>query len=315
VSLETYKEWYRLTSKITIDKIVRVDQTKSSIELTLYEGDSFTRYAVLMTLAFQGEKPVRVAKSEVKTLAQGIITNETVTSNDDKIDEEYSFFDNSDQPLKITNEKFKQMTDSRADNYIVLDAREDIEYENGYFPGSSHIRFADLKAGEWISLPEDKYVYVLCWSGIRGKEVAEFLRTKKVVASYLENGANGWVEFGGQWFGNIEFGEKYTQSRYRIVFTTDEVESKVKDNAFLVDTREPYKYNQSHIAGSVNIPLMYTSTLNLELVFAQVPENSEIITVCDGYVNCFDAKLTGVELERRGHEFLGRYNKPWEYGK
>jgi hypothetical protein len=48
--------------------------------------------------------------------------------------------------------------------------------------------------------------------------------------------------------------------------------------------------------------------------FAQVAPGSRVITVCDGYVNCFDAKITGVELEQRGHTFLGRYNKPWEYG-
>jgi len=34
--------------------------------------------------------------------------------------------------------------------------------------------------------------------------------------------------------------------------------------------------------------------------------------VCDSFVNCFDAVLTGTELERRGHIFLGRYNSPWE---
>jgi len=83
----------------------------------------------------------------------------------------------------------------------------------------------------------------------------------------------------------------------------------------LVDTREPYKFKQSHIAGSINIPIMYTAMINVENVFKQVPENSKVITVCDGYVNCFDAKITGVELERRGHQFLGRYNKPWEYAK
>jgi len=51
----------------------------------------------------------------------------------------------------------------------------------------------------------------------------------------------------------------------------------------------------------------------IEKTFGQVPANSQVITVCDAYVNCFDAKITGVELERRGHQFLGRYNKPWEY--
>lgn len=289
---------------------------KSSIEFTLYEDGAFTRYGVLMTLTLQNEVPVKVEKSEVKILAQGLIENQNVSINEGKISQEYDFFaKNENKNILVANQDFKNITDTKQTNYIVLDAREDIEYENGYFPGSLHIRFADLKAGRWIELPKDKFIYVICWSGIRGKEVAEFLRTKKIVASYLENGANGWVEFGGKWNGSIKFGEKYTDSRYQIVFSTKEVRNKVKEGVILIDTREPYKFNQSHIAGSVNIPIMYTATINLEKVFNQVPPQSKVITVCDDYVNCFDAKITGVELERRGNEFLGRYNKPWEYEK
>ncbi|PIR66480.1 MAG: hypothetical protein COU51_03715 [Parcubacteria group bacterium CG10_big_fil_rev_8_21_14_0_10_36_14] len=316
VSFETFKGWYLKTSKITLDKLVRIDEKKSSIELTLYEDGTFTRYGVLMTLTLQSEIPVRVEKSEVKILAQGLIDNQNVSVDENKTAQEYDFFTkNENTNILVTNQDFKNITGSQQSDYIVLDARENIEYENGYFPGSLHIRFADLKAGRWIELPKDKPVYVICWSGIRGKEVAEFLRTKKIVSSYLENGANGWVEFGGKWIGEIKFGEKYTDSKYQIVFSTDDVKKKVTEGVILVDTREPYKYNQSHIEGSVNIPIMYTPTINLEKTFSQVLANSKVITVCDGYVNCFDAKITGVELERRGHQFLGRYNKPWEYEK
>jgi len=316
VDFNTFKSWYLKTTKITLDKLVRIDDKKSSIELTLYEGESFTRYGVLMTLILQGSMPVRVEKSEVKVLVQGLVEGQNVSSSEKTISQEYSFFtDNENKSIVISNQDFKNITDSQRNDYIVLDAREDIEYENGYFPGSLHIRFADLKAGRWIELPKDKFIYVICWSGIRGKEVAEFLKTKKIVASYLESGASGWVEFGGKWIGGIKFGEKYTDSRYQIVFSTEDVKNKVKDGVILVDTREPYKFKQWHISGSFNIPIMYTPTIDLEKTFNQVPATSRIITVCDGYVNCFDAKITGVELERRGHQFLGRYNKPWEYEK
>lgn len=316
VGYDTFKGWYLKTSKITLDKLVRIDEKKSSIELTLYEDGTYTRYGVLMTLTLQGEIPTRVEKSEVKILVQGLIDNQNVIVDENKIVQEYDFFNkNENASILIKNQDFKNTTDSKQTNYIILDARENIEYENGYFPGSLHIRFADLKAGRWIELPKDKPIFVICWSGIRGKEVAEFLRTKKIVSSYLENGANGWVEFGGKWIGEIKFGEKYTDQKYQIVFSTDDVKKKVAEGVTLVDTREPYKFNQSHIAGSVNIPIMYTPTINLEKTFSQVPANSKVITVCDGYVNCFDAKITGVELERRGHQFLGRYNKPWQYEK
>jgi len=225
------------------------------------------------------------------------------------------FTANSGKNIMITNQEFRDSILSGKNDYLVLDAREDVEYENGYFPGSLHIRFADLMAGRWAELPTDKFIYVICWSGIRGKEVADFLRTKAIVASYLENGADGWVEYGGEWIGGIKFLARYTDPRYQLVFSTEETRKMVQEGVVLVDTREPARFQKSHIAGSVNIPIMYTPSAELETAFGQVPAGSRVITVCDGYVNCVDAKITGVELERRGHQFLGRFNKPWEYGK
>jgi rhodanese-related sulfurtransferase len=314
VDFATFAGWYRKTTKITLDNFVRIDERKSSIELTLYEGEVFTRYGVLLTLTLEGAAPIRVEKSEVKILAEGSVEEDRGAENDNKLAEEYRFFAaNESASLVITNQELKNIVERRENNYVVLDARENIEYENGHFPGSAHIRFADLKAGRWLELPKDKLVYVLCWSGLRGQEAAEFLRLKKIVAAYLENGASGWVDFGGSWLGKIKFSEQYTDERYSRAFDTAEVKKKVKAGVILVDTREPAKFQREHIAGSVNIPLMYTPTIKLEAVFNQVPAGSQVITVCDDYVNCFDAKMTGVELERRGHQFLGRYNKPWEY--
>jgi rhodanese-related sulfurtransferase len=232
-------------------------------------------------------------------VAENVATNNTTPQEAD------FFANNAAGKLLLTNQEFKTAIGSGRNDFIVLDARENIEYENGYFPGSLHIRAADLRDGRWAELPKDKFIYVICWSGIRGKEVAEFLRTKALVVSYLENGANGWVEFGGEWVGGIKFLEKYT----------DEIKKMVGEGVVLVDTREPDKFQKWHIAGSVNIPIMHTPTNNFKTVFAQIPAKSKFVAICDGYVNCFDAKITGVELEKAGHQFLGRYNKPWEYEK
>jgi len=319
VDLETFKSWYEKTTAINLEKIIKIDDIRYSLELTLYEDKTFTKYGVLITLKIENGTAINIQKSEVKILSQGEITETGATTKISRKAEEkqYSFFeDYKSKPLIITNENFEKETTARSPatpNYIVIDARENLEYENGNFPNSLHIRFADLKAGRWIELPNDKFIYVLCWSGIRGKEVAEFLRTKKLVASYLEGGANGWVEYGGDWIGNIKFAEKYMEEKYRITYTTDETKEKVENGAFLVDCREPYKFEKSHIEGSISLPIMYTPSSELEKVFAQIPEGKEVITICDGYVNCFDAKITGVEIEKRNHVFLGRYNKPWEW--
>jgi rhodanese-related sulfurtransferase len=245
-----------------------------------------------------------------------VSTKNSSSSDTPEPEKENSFYlKNRDMPISITDPEFEKIVTSGQENYIVLDAREDIEYANGRYPDSLHIRFADLRNGKWKELPKDKYVYVFCWSGIRGKEVTEFLREKEIIAIYLAEGALSWFDHGGRWMGNVKFADKYSESRYHIVFTTEEVRSMVGEGVLLVDTREPERFKISHIPGSVSVPTMYTPSENLEQVFSQIPNGSKFITVCDGYVNCFDAKVTGVELERRGNEFLGRYNKPWEYDK
>lgn len=305
VSLATFKSWYQNTDDIVIDKIVNIDDARSSLELTLKEGDITTRYGVLITLRLVEGVPSQIEKSEVKILS----SDATAPTND------YVFFDKNYQTgLSVGNQEFSQILQQNRNGIVILDARENLEYDNGHISDGLHIRFADLKAGRWIELPADKVVYVFCWSGIRGKEVAEFLRTKKIISRYIENGANGWVEFGGEWQGSIKFSDKYNEYRFQRILTTDEVRQNVASGMVLIDSREPDKYKESHIAGSYNIPTMYIPSIRYEEVMSQIPAGSKVIAICDGYVNCFDAKITGVELEKRGHTFIGRYNKPWEYG-
>ncbi|MFA6528316.1 MAG: rhodanese-like domain-containing protein [Candidatus Gracilibacteria bacterium] len=320
VDLETFEGWYVNTQKITLDNFTQIDDKTSSLELTLYEGTSYTRYATVMAFKFEDFVPVQIESSSVRVLSEGFLdeeSNQVVTEGIEATSEKGDGSSSTDYlvdtGISISNEDFQAVLDSGNDNYIVIDAREDLEYENGYFPGAIHIRYADLQAGRWIELPADKFIYVLCWSGIRGQEVAEFLRTKELTASYLEGGASGWVEYGGEWVGNIDFSEQYSEDRYKITYTSDEVSDYVDDGVVLVDCREPWRYEEWHMEGSINIPIMYTPSVDLEDKFSQVPAGSTVITVCDDYVNCFDAKITGVELESRGYTFIGRYNKPWEY--
>lgn len=220
---------------------------------------------------------------------------------------------NKDTALSISNTDFQSLIDSGRSDYLVLDARENLEFGYGRFPGSTHLRYADIKADLTDGLPEDKFIYVLCWSGIRGEETAQLLRDQGFVAIYLEEGADGWVsDFGGDWEGTVKFSSVYPDSDYAITFTTEQTKQKVSEGVILVDAREPEKIAVSTI-DSYEMPIMYTVTDELEAMYAQIPPGSRVITICDEYTNCFMAKIVGVELAIRGATFLGRYNKPWEY--
>lgn len=303
VPFSTFVDWYKEVQSISIDSIQEIESMKYSLRLTLNEKSEIASYGVLLTLA-ETDSGYRIVDSTSRVLSTKVISNgiEVKPVETAKID----------QPIKITNPEFTKIIAANPQVYV-LDAREDEEFEIGRFPGSIHIRFADLLAGEWIAVPTDKPVYVFCWSGIRGKEVADFLRTKKIAASYIESGANGWVQEGGRWDGGIKFLEKFPQERFQKLFDFNGLKSEIENGTVIVDSRNKTKFNAWHIPDSVNIPVIYTPTSQMQSVLSQVPVGSKVITVCDDFISCFDAKLTGLKLERAGNTFLGRYNKPWEY--
>lgn len=224
-------------------------------------------------------------------------------------DERSAFFrENGHLPLLIGNEEF-----SALESAFVLDAREDEEYEIGRYPGSTHIRFADILAGRWIELPRDRVVYVICWSGIRGSEVAAYLREKGILARALEGGATSWGESGGIFEGEIAFSKVYSAPQYGKLFSTEEVKFLAQQGAILIDVRQERLKEASPIPESVSISAVYTASNELDTLLTQVPVAAQVITICGDFVSCFDAKIVGIKIEKQGGVFLGRYATPWEY--
>ncbi len=224
------------------------------------------------------------------------------------------FEEHKNLPVAVSNQEFENARNGvLSEEYFFLDAREDIEVEIGRIPESIHHRFADLQAGRWQELPFDKQVIVLCWAGGRGEEVAMFLRERGITARYLAEGLNDWAKQGGTFAGEIDFYSYFNERRYRLLFTTKQVKQLLTQGAVLVDSRQKERYERKHIPGAINIPTMYLPSDQLEQNFARISKGARVITICDQETNCFDATLTGIELERRGAVFLGKYNKPWDF--
>lgn len=269
----------------------------------LVAGICIVAFALTGAYAWSAIKKEQSDKEIAKRLQEAIEKYDT-----GEIIETSAFFNaNESLPLEIANDEFRAVESSA----YVLDAREDEEYDIGQYPGSTHIRFADILAGAWRALPTDRVVYVFCWSGIRGSEVVKFLREKGVLAQALEEGANGWVEAGGTWDGEIAFSHVYSAPQYARLLTTDEVKAQQEKGAMLIDVRP--QETGAPIAGSMALSAIYTPSEELAARIAQVIPGTQVITVCDDFVSCFDAKIVGIKLEKQGAAFLGRYAAPWEY--
>ena len=90
--------------------------------------------------------------------------------------------------MNITAEEAKAIMD-RDEGYIILDVREQEEYNQGHIPGAILIPYTEIKAkAETVLTNEDQLILVYCRSGRRSKIAAEAL---------VELGYTNIKEFGG----------------------------------------------------------------------------------------------------------------------
>lgn len=211
----------------------------------------------------------------------------------------------------ITNQLFEQILISWNQDYVLLDAREDIEFEIWNIPWSIHHRVADLKEWKvWQSLSMDKIYIVICWWWMRWKLVSEFLQSKWIQTKFLDWWVKNWIDYWWSFSWKTELKDVFKKSNFnRYVEDTE-----FMDNLFLwtkvIDAREISRLtSDDKLEYSNDISLMYNTSKYLENEFNKYNENDKVIVVCNDYINCFDAQLIWIELEKR------RVNLLWIYFK
>ena len=81
-------------------------------------------------------------------------------------------------------------------NVLILDVREQSEWDAGHIPGAVHIPMNDVPA-RIQEIPTDKTVIVQCRSGNRSSQVTEFLRKQGMNNVHnLDGGLNSWQAAG-----------------------------------------------------------------------------------------------------------------------
>ncbi|GGM76267.1 sulfurtransferase [Longimycelium tulufanense] len=78
---------------------------------------------------------------------------------------------------------------------VLLDVREDDEWQAGHAPGALHIPMGDIMA-RLSELPEDADVYVICRTGGRSARVTAFLNDNGWDAVNVSGGMQAWASTG-----------------------------------------------------------------------------------------------------------------------
>ena len=75
----------------------------------------------------------------------------------------------------VSVDEVKEMIDSGAE-MVLLDVREDWEYEEGHIPGTVHLPWnSGVLQEQYGTLPKDRPIVVICRSGNRSRLVSAFL--------------------------------------------------------------------------------------------------------------------------------------------
>lgn len=84
---------------------------------------------------------------------------------------------------------------ARPEGAVLLDVREDDEWQAGHAPGAVHMALGDL-GREYGRLPDDAPVLCVCRTGHRSERAAAALRGAGYDASNVAGGMKAWLADG-----------------------------------------------------------------------------------------------------------------------
>jgi rifampicin phosphotransferase len=204
----------------------------------------------------------------------------------------------------------------RRSDIVFLDIRETAETEMGSLPKATIVRGPDFHKAN-LDL-KGKTAVLFCHNGNRSSENCEALAAQGIDCRFIVGGLEKWVVEGRKMTGlenrNIDSLRAVPDHRNaRTLLDTPEVKELVaKENPLFLDLRYPGEFAQRHIPGAVNMTVRTMSTDDIKARVAALPKRP-IIVPCYDRRSCFFGEVMGLELERAGHDYRGRYTVPWEY--
>ncbi|MFZ1063196.1 MAG: rhodanese-like domain-containing protein [Acidimicrobiales bacterium] len=96
---------------------------------------------------------------------------------------------------EVMNVDVAQARDVVAQGALLLDVREDSEFEVGHAPQAHHVPLGDVP-DHLDDLPRDRQIVCVCRSGGRSKRAATFLMENGFDVVNLEGGMTAWAQTG-----------------------------------------------------------------------------------------------------------------------
>jgi rhodanese-related sulfurtransferase/membrane protein insertase Oxa1/YidC/SpoIIIJ/phosphohistidine swiveling domain-containing protein len=233
---------------------------------------------------------------------------------------EVSYGDQLKHPRGISSDEMEKVLEAKARGELpdtfLLDIRETAETEMGTMPGAKVVRFPDVKSSN-IDF-KGKTALLYCHNGNRGYETCEALAAMGIDCRFLVGGLEKWLvekrPLTGLHARTLDdLRAVPTHRNQSVLLDTQQVHELIQnENALFVDVRYPGEFAGDRLPGAINLPIRPTPTEQLKAKIAQLPKQP-IIVPCYDRRSCFFGEVLGLELDRAGYDYRGRYTVPWEY--
>ncbi|AMN43849.1 PEP/pyruvate-binding domain-containing protein [Rhodoplanes sp. Z2-YC6860] len=233
---------------------------------------------------------------------------------------EVSYDEQLRNPRGISTEDMEKVLEAKArgelPNTFLLDIRESAETEMGTMPGAKIVRFPDVKSSN-IDF-KGKTALLYCHNGNRGYETCQALAAMGIDCRYLIGGLEKWLvekrPLTGLHARTLDDLRAVPKHRNQsVLLDTPQVRELIQnEDAVFVDVRYPGEFANDRLPGAINLPIRPTPTEELKTKIAQLP-HKPIIVPCYDRRSCFFGEVLGLELDRAGFDYRGRYTLPWEY--
>ena len=233
---------------------------------------------------------------------------------------EVSYGEQQRSPRGISTDDLEKLLEAKArgerQDTFLLDIRETAETEMGTMPGAKMVRFPDIKSSN-IDFA-NKTAILFCHNGNRGYETCQELSKLGIDCRFLVGGLEKWLVEKRPLTGlNARTLDDLravpTHRNQGVLLDTPQVHELVdKEGAVFVDARYPGEFASGALPNAINLPVRPTPTAEFKTRLSQLPKKP-IIVPCYDRRSCFFGEVLGLELDRAGYDFRGRYTLPWEY--
>jgi rhodanese-related sulfurtransferase/phosphohistidine swiveling domain-containing protein/membrane protein insertase Oxa1/YidC/SpoIIIJ len=227
------------------------------------------------------------------------------------------YSEQTQHPSGVTTQQLDEwMKAGRGLNLI--DVRETEENEMGRLAGTWHRRYPDLQASRDGLVREGVETILLCESGNRSSELADYFAKEGIRTHFMIGGHEKWVAEGRSMVdrrddssGDIRAVPDFPN---KAVLLDTEAATRLflEENVLFVDVRYPEDFARGHLPGAVNIPLRKLRSDEVAAALAALPKRP-IVAPCYDKRSSFFGLILGAKLSRLGHDFRGRYTVPHEW--